>query len=67
MVQAPEQRSTRWAPWWLYAVAIVVTNQLRTGWLQPEGMALWLEIAVGLASIAVVVAVVTAVWRAVRR
>ena len=67
MVQAREQRSTRWAPWWLYAVAIVVTNQLRTGWLPPEGMALWLEIAVGLASIALVVAVVTAVWRAVRR
>jgi hypothetical protein len=67
MVQAPEQRSTRWAPWWLYVIAIVVTNQLRTGWLLPEGMALWLEIAVGLASIALVVAVVTAVWRAVRR
>jgi hypothetical protein len=67
MVQAPEQRSTRWAPWWLYVIAIVVTNQLRTRWLLPEGMALWLEIAVGLASIALVVAVVTAVWRAVRR
>jgi hypothetical protein len=66
MVQAREQRSTRWAPWWVYVIAIVVTNQLRTGWLQPD-MVLWLEIAIGLASIALVVAAVTAVWRAVRR
>jgi hypothetical protein len=65
MVQASERRSARWAPWWLYVIAIVVTNQVRTAWLQPD-MALWLEIAIGLASIALVVAVVTAVWRAVR-
>jgi hypothetical protein len=65
MAQARERRSARWAPWWLYVIAIVVTNQARTAWLQPD-MALWLEIAIGLASIALVVAVVTAVWRAVR-
>jgi hypothetical protein len=65
MVQAREWRSARWAPWWLYVIAIVVANQVRTGWLQPD-MALWLEIAIGLASIALVMAVVTAVWRAVR-
>jgi hypothetical protein len=61
------QRPARWAPWWLYVIAIVTTNQLRTRLLMPDDLATWLEIAIGAGSIALVVAVVTAVHRATRR
>jgi hypothetical protein len=67
-MQAQERRrSARWAPWWVYLIAIVVTNQVRTQWLVPEDLATWLQVVIGLASIALVVAVVTAIWRVVRR
>jgi hypothetical protein len=66
-MQAREQRPARWAPWWVYVIAIVVTNQLRTLWLQPDDLATWLEIVVGVSAMALVAAVVTAVWRAARR
>jgi hypothetical protein len=67
MMQAQQPRSTRWAPWWLYVLAIVLTNQLRTQVLQPDDLATWLEIVIGLTSIALVVAAVTAIWRVTRR
>jgi hypothetical protein len=60
------QRPARWAPWWLYVIAIVATNQLRTRLLMPAELATWLEIVIGAGSIALVVAVVTAVYRATR-
>jgi hypothetical protein len=66
-MQARAQRPARWAPWWLYVVAIVVTNQVRVQWLQPEDLATWLEVVLGVGAMALVAAVVTAVWRAVRR
>jgi hypothetical protein len=67
-MQAQErQRSARWAPWWVYLIAIVVTNQVRSRWLVPEDLATWLQVVIGLASIALVVAAVTAIWRAIRR
>jgi hypothetical protein len=66
-MQAQTQRRARWAPWWLYVIAIVVTNQLRVQWLQPEDLATWLEVVLGVGAMALVAAVVTAVWRAVRR
>ena len=31
-MQAREQRLSRWAPWWVYVIAIVATNQLRMLW-----------------------------------
>ena len=66
-MQARMQRRTRWAPWWLYVIALVVTNQVRVQWLQPEDLATWLEVVLGVGAMALVAAVVTAVWRAVRR
>jgi hypothetical protein len=66
-MQARTQRRTRWAPWWLYVIALVVTNQVRVQWLQPEDLATWLEVVLGVGAMALVAAVVTAVWRAVRR
>ena len=66
-MQARTQRRARWAPWWLYVIAIVVTNQVRVQWLQPEDLATWLEVVLGVGAMALVAAVVTAVWRAVRR
>jgi hypothetical protein len=66
-MQARAQRPARRAPWWLYVVAIVVTNQVRVQWLQPEDLATWLEVVLGVGAMALVAAVVTAVWRAVRR
>jgi hypothetical protein len=66
-MEAREQRPARWAPWWLYVIALVVTNQLRVQWLQPEDLATWLEVVLGVTSMALVAAAITAVWRAVRR
>jgi hypothetical protein len=60
------QRPARWAPWWVYAIAIVVTNQLRTRLLMPADLATWLQIVIGVGSIALVAALVTAVYRATR-
>jgi hypothetical protein len=60
------QRQARWAPWWVYAIAIVVTNQLRTRLLMPDDLATWLQIVIGAGSIALVAALVTAVYRATR-
>ena len=65
-MQARTQRPARWAPWWLYVIALVVTNQLRVQWLQPEGLATWLEVVIGVSAMALVAAVVTAVWRMAR-
>jgi hypothetical protein len=59
-MQARAQRPARWAPWWLYVIAIVVTNQVRMQWT-------WVEVVLGVGAMALVAAVVTAVWRAVRR
>jgi hypothetical protein len=66
-MEAREQRPARWAPWWVYVIALVVTNQLRIQWLQPEELTTWLEVALGVTSMALVAAAVTALWRAARR
>ena len=66
-MQAQAQRPARWAPWWVYVVALVVTNLLRVQWFQPENLAVWLGVVLGVGSMALVAAAVTAVWRAVRR
>jgi hypothetical protein len=66
-MQAQAQRPAGWAPWWLYVIAIVVTNQVRMQWLQPDDLATWVEVVLGVGAMALVAAVVTAVWRAVRR
>ena len=66
-MEAREQRPVRWAPWWVYVVVLVVTNQLRIQWLQPEDLATWLEVALGVTAMALVAAAVTAIWRAARR
>jgi hypothetical protein len=66
-VQAQQQeRQARWAPWWVYVIAIVVTNQLRTQLLMPDDLATWLEIVIGVGSIALVATLVTAAYRATR-
>jgi hypothetical protein len=64
-MEAREARA-RWAPWWVYAIAIVVTNLLRTRLLVPDGLAAWLQIVIGVGSIALVAVLVTAVYRAIR-
>ena len=66
MAQVRTQRPARWAPWWVYAIAIVVTNQLRMLW-QPDDLATGLEVVIGVTAMALVVAVVTAVHRVARR
>jgi hypothetical protein len=66
-MQAREQRPARWAPWWVYVIAIVVTNQLRVQWLQPADLATWLEVGIGVSAMALVAAAVTVVYRAARR
>ena len=60
------QTPARWAPWWVYVIAIVVTNQLRTRYLLPDDLATWLQIVIGVGSIALVAVLVTAVYRAIR-
>ena len=64
--QEQRQRSARWAPWWVYAIAIVASNQLRMLW-QPDDLATGLEIVLGVTAMALVAAVVTVVYRAIRR
>ena len=66
-MEAREHRPARWAPWWVYVIALVVTNQLRIQWLQPDDLTPWLEVALGVSSMALVAAAVTAIWRATRR
>jgi hypothetical protein len=66
-MQARARRRARWAPWWAYVIAIVVTNQLRVQWLQLEDLATWLEVVIGVGAMALVAAVVTAAWRMARR
>jgi hypothetical protein len=63
-----QQRQTRarWAPWWVYVIAIVVTNQLRTRYLVPDELATWLQVVIGVGSMALVAVLVTAVYRATR-
>jgi hypothetical protein len=66
-MQAQERRrSARWAPWWLYGVALVVANQVRTRWLVPDDLATWLDVVIGLGSMALVAVLVTAAWRVTR-
>jgi hypothetical protein len=66
-MQAPERaRQARWAPWWAYVIALVVTNQLRTRLLMPDDLATWLQVVIGVGSMALVAALVTAVYRATR-
>lgn len=60
------RRPARWAPWWVYVIALVVTNQLRTRYLVPEDLATWLQLVVGVGSMALVAAPVTVVYRAIR-
>jgi hypothetical protein len=67
LMQAQDRQTpARWAPWWAYVIAIVVTNQIRTRWLMPDDLATWLEVVIGAGSIALVAVVVTAVYRAIR-
>jgi hypothetical protein len=65
----PDRRRppARWAPWWAYVIPIVVANQLRTWLLAPAGLAAWAQIVLGVLSIAAVAALVTVVYRAIRR
>jgi hypothetical protein len=66
-MQAHEQeRQARWAPWWAYVTAIVVTNQLRTQLLMPDDLATWLEVVIGVGSMALVAVLVTVAYRATR-
>jgi hypothetical protein len=60
----PEQ-SSRWAPWWIYALGIVPAN-LGKEQLLPGDAAWWLRAALTAAIVAAGVAVVTAIYRAGR-
>jgi hypothetical protein len=60
------QRPARRAPWWAYVIAIVVTNQIRTWYLVPEDLAAWLQIVIGVGSIALVATLVTVAYRVIR-
>jgi hypothetical protein len=66
MEATQRRRPARWAPWWAYVIAIVVTNQLRTRYLVPEDLATWLQVVIGLGSMVLVAVLVTAVYRALR-
>jgi hypothetical protein len=61
------RRQSRWAPWWVYVIALIATNQARTLLLQPDDLPFAAEVGIGVASMALVAAVVTVVYRAVRR
>lgn len=66
-MQAQEQeRQARWAPWWVYVIAIVITNQLRTQLLMPDDLATSLEVVIGVGSMALVATLVTVAYRAAR-
>lgn len=61
------RRQARWAPWWVYVGALVLTNQARTLLLQPDDLPFWLEVVIGAGAMALVATLVTVAWRAVRR
>ena len=67
-MQVQERRQpARWAPWWVYVITLLVTNQARTLLLQPDDLPFWLEVVIGAGSMALVATLVTVAWRAVRR
>jgi hypothetical protein len=61
-----QERQARWAPWWVYVIAIVITNQLRTQLRMPDDVATWLEVVIGVGSMALVATLVTVAYRATR-
>ena len=61
-----QERQARWAPWWVYVIAIVITNQLRTQLLMPDDLATWLKVVIGVGSMALVATLVTVAYRATR-
>lgn len=61
-----QDTAARWAPWWVYLVIIIGANYLRKAAL-PEGSVPALRVTLALALSAVLFAVITVVYRAVRR
>jgi undecaprenyl pyrophosphate phosphatase UppP len=57
------EQPDRWAPWWAYVIAIGATNQVHMGIFLRDATATWLRIVFGVASILVVTAVVTLIYR----
>jgi hypothetical protein len=55
--------SSRWAPWWAYAVVIVPAN-LGTQQLIPGDVAWWLRAALTATIVVAGIAIVTAIHRA---
>ena len=66
--QSPEhQRTSRWAPWWVYVVVILGANYLRQLVLPFGTVPEWADVLLAVGLAAVLVIVITAVHRAIRR
>jgi hypothetical protein len=60
-----EERSSRWAPWWIYVLVIAPAN-LAKEQLLPDDTAWWLRAGLTATIVVAGIAVVTALYRASR-
>jgi hypothetical protein len=62
----PSAQSAVWAPWWLYVAIIVPTNWSMQQLLLPADATWWYRAAMTATSVVVNIAVITAIYRALR-
>ncbi|MFW3171977.1 hypothetical protein [Geodermatophilus sp. CPCC 206100] len=64
---AQHERTSRWAPWWVYLVLILAANYLRQLALPFGTLPEWGDVLLAVGIAAVLFVAVTAVHRATRR
>ncbi len=59
------ENESRWAPWYVYVVAIVGLNYVKQTFM--DDVPVWLNVVVTVALVSVIVLGVTWAWRAIRQ
>lgn len=63
----PPASSQRWAPWWIYLIVLLGANYLRAALLPGGSLPLPATVAIAVGQAAALFAIVTAIWRLMRR
>lgn len=59
--------SQKWAPWWIYLIVLLGANYARSAVLPGDSLPLPATVAIAVGQAAVLFAIITAIWRAIRR